>query len=85
MKKTPVKAIISSLLLLIFLFLAVSGAMLYFGKTGVVMAFARSALRTAHTCAAAIMCILVIVHLILNCRVYISELKSLFGNRRSKK
>jgi len=85
MKRLPVKAIISSLLLLAFLFLAISGAMLYFGKTGVVMGFARAALRNAHTWAAAFMCILVCVHLILNFRIYISELKSLARRRENNK
>jgi len=78
MKKMHIKAIVSSLLLLVFLFLAVSGAMLYFGKTGVVLGFARSGLRSAHTFAAATMCLLVIAHLLLNIRVYISEIKSFF-------
>jgi len=79
MKRLHVKAIISSLLLLSFLFLAISGAMLHFGKTGVVMGFARGSLRNAHTWAAVFMCILVFVHLIMNIRLYISELKSLIG------
>ena len=82
MKRLPVKAIISSLLLLIFLFLAISGAMLYFGKTGLIMGFARNAIRNAHTWAAAFMCILVSIHLILNCRQYLGELKSLFKRKK---
>ena len=85
MKRLRVKAVISSLLVLIFLFLATSGAMLYFGKTGVVMGFARSSLRNAHTCAAAFMCVLVIVHLVLNCRLYFSELKALVRRGVSEK
>jgi len=83
MKRLSVKAIVSSLMLLIFMFLATSGAMLYFGKTGVVMGLSRSALRNAHTLAAVLMCILVLIHLILNYRLYFSELKSIFG--RSQK
>jgi len=85
MKKLPVKAIISSLLLLVLLFLAITGSMLHFGKTGVVMGFARSALRNSHTWAAALMCILVIIHLILNRRLYLSELKSLVKRRDNKR
>ena len=84
MKKIPFKAVISSLLLLAFLFLATSGSMLYFGKTGVVLGFARGALRDAHTLAAALMSVLVIIHLISNGRVFLSELKSLFKRLRSK-
>jgi len=78
MKRLSVKAIVSSLLLLAFLFLAASGAMLYFGKTGVVMGFARGSLRNAHAWVAASMCVLVLIHLFLNNRSYIKELKSLF-------
>ena len=82
MKRLPVKAILSSLLLLTFLFLAASGAMLYFGKTGVVMGFARGTLLNAHAWAAVIMSVLVILHLFLNRGLYFSGLKSLF--RRGK-
>jgi len=81
MKKLPVKAIISSLLLLTLLFLAVSGAMLYFGKTGMIMGITRNALRNAHTWGAALMCILCFIHLVLNRRLYFNELKSFFGHR----
>jgi len=84
MKRLHIKAIVSSLLLLIFLFLAISGAMLYFGKTGVVMGFTRSGLRSAHTCAAIAMCLLVLVHLFINRRLYFNELKSLFGRGEKK-
>jgi len=85
MKKFPLKAILSTLLLLVFLFLAASGTMLYFGKTGLIMGIARSAIRDAHTMAAALMCILAVIHLILNRRVYFSELKSLSKRSRDKR
>ena len=49
------------------------------------MGIARNVLRSAHTWAAASMCVLVFVHLILNCRQYIGELKSLFKRREEKK
>ena len=82
MKRSHVKAIISSLLLLVFLFLATSGALLYFGKTGVVMGLARNDIRNAHTWAAASMCLLALIHLVLNRRVYFGELKSLFKRKK---
>ena len=81
MKRLSVKAIVSSLMLLIFVFMGISGAMLNFGKTGVVMGFSRNALRSAHAWAAVIMCVLVLVHLFLNRRLYLSGLKSLFGRK----
>jgi len=77
MNRLSVKAVISSLLLLAFLFLAASGAMLYFGKTGVVLGFARGAIRNAHTSAAVVMCVLVVLHLIMNRSLYMREIKAL--------
>jgi len=82
MDKLSFKAVVSSLLLLTILFLAASGAALYFGKTGVVLGFARSGIRSAHTWAAVSMCVLVLAHLILNRRLYFKELKSLFRGSR---
>ena len=73
----PLKALISSLLLLLFLFLAFSGALLYFGKTGMVMGFARNTLREAHAWAAALTCILAAVHFFINRRIYLAEVKSI--------
>ena len=77
MKKIRLKAILSSLLILLILFLASSGALLYFNKTGMVIGMARSSLRDAHTIAAGSMCILIAVHLVLNRRLYSKELKAL--------
>jgi len=81
MKSISVKAVISSLMILVFVFLAASGAMLYFGKTGVVLGFARSGLRSAHTLAAVVMCLLALVHFIMNRRQYIAGLRSLAGGK----
>ena len=77
MKQLSIKAILSSLLLLTFLFLALSGALLYFGKTGVVLGFTRHTLRNAHAWAALLMCVLASVHLFLNLRLFGAELRSL--------
>ena len=77
MKKLRLKAILSSLLILVFLFLAFSGALLYFNKTGMVLGMPRGSLRDAHTVAAACTCVLIIAHVILNRRVYRRELESL--------
>jgi hypothetical protein len=80
MKKSHLKAVLSSLMLLTFIFLAVSGAMLFFGKAGVVLGFARSSLLGAHVRAAILMCALVLTHFILNRRLFFSELKSFKNN-----
>jgi len=84
MKKVSIKAVLSTLLILIFLFLAFTGALLYFGKTGVVWGFSRHLLREIHFWAAVSMCALVPVHLILNLGLYLSELK-MFGKKKNDK
>ena len=76
-KKPSIKAIISSLLILIFLFLVFTGALMYFGKTGVVWGVSRYNLRAVHFWVAVSMCILIPVHFIVNFRLYRSELKAL--------
>ena len=83
MKKNHIKAMLSGLLLLAFLVLAISGAMLYFGKTGVILGLPRGSLRDAHALTALIMCVLVLAHLFLNRRVFSSELKSLIERIRN--
>ena len=77
----PLKALLSTLLLLDFLYLTFSGLLLYFGKTGVVMGMARGALRSGHARAAFLMCALIILHFYLNRRIYFSEIKKLVKRR----
>ena len=81
MKQLSLKAILSTLLLLLFLFLGFSGALLYFGKTGMVMGITRSTLRETHAWAALLMCVLIPAHLLLNRRLYLTELKVLFKRK----
>jgi len=81
MRQLSLKAIISSLLLLIFLFLAVSGSLLYFGKTGMLLGFSRYAWRAAHALAALLICVLISAHIFLNRRLYLKELSAL-GKRK---
>ena len=71
-----IRAAVSCLLMLLFVYLATSGALLYFGKTGVVMGMARSTLRETHGGAALLMCALVIVHVCLNRRLLRGEWKA---------
>ena len=81
MKKAALKAVLSSLLILLFIFLAFTGALLFFGKTGVVWGISRGALRSCHFAAAITICVLIIIHLILNRRQYFSELRALIKKR----
>jgi len=82
-KKLSVKAVVSTLLIVLFLFLAFSGALLYFGKTGMVWGVSRAVLREVHFYVACALCILVPVHLVLNFKLYLQELRSV-GKRKDE-
>jgi len=84
MKFSAVKAILSTLLLIAFLILVFSGALLYFGKTGVVWGISRYMLRGVHFCAAVLICICAPVHLFLNRKAYKAELRSCLGSGRKR-
>jgi len=84
MKKLSIKAILSIVLVLVFLALAFTGALLYFGKTGVVLGVSRHVLRQVHFWVAASMCTLVPVHLLLNLRTLRTELRTLRDNKRDE-
>ena len=77
MKSSAVRAILSTVLILALAALVFTGALLYFGKTGVVWGISRSALRSAHFAAAVAMCLFAAVHLFLNRRAYLAELRAL--------
>ena len=77
MKKISLKALLSTLLMVVLLILIFTGALLYFGKTGVIWGISRGVLRKFHFFTAVSMCVLVTVHLSLNCRLFLSELRAL--------
>ena len=79
MNKLVFKAVISSILVLAVLFLAVSGALLFFGKAGMVWGIARSVLRSIHFWVAVSMCLLTVVHFALNRKQYQAGLRRLVG------
>ena len=82
MKKSIIKAVISTLLLLTVLLLAATGALLYFGKTGLVWGISRYFLREFHFYMAIFMCVLAVVHMVLNFRQYFSALCAIMRRRR---
>ena len=84
MNKLSVKAIISTLLIIVFLLLALSGGMLHFATTGLVWGFTRHFLREFHFWIAVAMCALVIAHFILNSRLFGSEVRSIFRKKGPK-
>lgn len=77
MKLSAVKAVLSTLLIPVFLTLVLSGALLYFGKTGVIWGIPRYMIRNGHTAAAALMCIIIPIHFVINRRIYRAELRAL--------
>ena len=72
MKKLRIKALLSTLLMLVVLLMAVSVVMLYFGKTGLVLGISRFILREIHFWAAVSLCVLLAAHLALNFRAYLA-------------
>ena len=75
MKKTSLKTAISTLLILFILSLALTGALLYFGKTGMIWGISRNVLREIHFWVAVVLCVLIVMHLILNRRLYLAGLR----------
>ena len=77
MKRPLIKAILSVLLVLIFVLLAFTGALLHYGKTGIVWGISRHILREVHFWVAISMCVLIPVHFVLNYRVLRAELRAI--------
>lgn len=85
MKRTTIKTVISVLLLLAFLYLAATGTMLYFGKTGLVLGIPRHVLLDTHAWVALAIVVLVVLHFILNLRLFTAGFKSLAKRKRNSK
>ena len=82
--KIRVRAILSTLLILCMVYLGFTGALMFFGKTGVVMGVSRNALRVSHFWVAVSILALAVVHLVLNFRIYLNELRAFFRDRTGK-
>ena len=78
-KKNSIKAIISTILVFLFLCLAFTGALLHFGKTGVVWGIPRGVLSGIHFWAAVLTCALTAAHFMLNFKQYKVQLRALSG------
>ena len=77
-KYTKLKAFISCLLIAILILVSVSGAMLYFGKTGLVLGISRAFLRNFHAGCAVLFVLLAVCHLTLNLKSLLAGLSSTF-------
>ena len=82
MNKPLLKAVLSTLLMISFLLLAVSGFAMHFNTTGLVLGLPRYLLRQLHTVCAAVMSAAVLLHLALNLKLLRAEWKQ---GRRNKK
>ena len=78
MKRIQVKALISCVLILLLLIISISGAMLLFGKTGLIWGLSRAFLLHFHARCALLFLVLALCHLVLNFRSLALGLKSLF-------
>ena len=79
MKKQTYKALVSTVMIILFLCMAFTGALLHFGKTGVVWGIPRGVLSNIHFWAAVLMCVFIVLHFISNFRQYKAELRVLRG------
>lgn len=77
-KSIKLKAVVSCLLILLLLLVSITGAMLYFGKTGLILGFSRAFLLNFHARCAILFLALAICHLMLNFKLLTSGLKSWF-------
>jgi len=81
MKRMRIKALISSMLILLLLAVSVSGAILYFGKTGVVLGFTRAFLLRFHAWCGLLFLAFGACHLALNFKLLTQEIRRLYGRR----
>ena len=77
MKHPSVKAILSSLLLLMMLYLGFSGCAMYFGRTGLILGITRHTLRQTHIIVGFVICILALIHFCLNMSLFTAEWRTL--------
>ena len=82
MNKPLLKAVLSTLLMISFLLLAVTGFAMHFNSTGLVLGLPRYIVRGLHTAGAAVMSAAVVLHFLLNLRTLLAEWKQ--GRRKKK-
>lgn len=85
MKKNKQRAIVSTVLLICFILVAATSAILYFNKSGIWMGIMRFTINEVHTWSGIVMMAAIIYHFILNWTMYKTELKALKKNEESKK
>lgn len=82
MKSKKFRGLISTLLILSALVSLITGAILFFLKYGMWLIFTRNFLYNIHAVSGLIMAIAVMIHFIINYRMYIMEIKEFFKHNK---
>lgn len=85
MKTMRMRAIISSILIVVALLSLSTGAILYFLQYGMWLCFTRRFLTDIHVISGLIMGTALIIHFIINRQLYVREMKSLFSRKNQVK
>jgi len=73
MRRGKIKAIISTVLLVLMLIVLITGIAMYFVKGGIILGIPRYYVTTIHVWCAFILAVFAIVHFILNAKIFKSE------------
>jgi cytochrome b subunit of formate dehydrogenase len=76
-----IKAVLSALLVICFILVMVTGLMTYFGKTGLILGIPRGYIHSVHTWSGFVMGAAVILHFILNVRIFKGEWRGFFKKK----
>ena len=82
MKPGEARGIITTILILSGLFSLSTGAILYFLKYGMWLGLTRKFINDTHAVSGLIMGIAVIIHCLLNRRIYVKRIKNLFSGKK---
>ena len=82
MNNNKLRGIISTILILSALISCITGAVLYFLQYGMWLIFTRDFLNDVHAVSGLVMALAVIVHLIINYRIYTAEIRALFQRKQ---
>ena len=84
MNRNKLRAVISTVLLICFVLVAATSAILYFNKTGMWLGIQRIVLTDIHYISGLIMLIFILVHLVINWAMYLKELKTIKKNKKDE-
>ena len=82
MKINRARGSISTILILSGFLSLITGVILYFMKYGMWLCFTRKFLNDTHVISGLIMCLAMIIHLVLNRRIYLMEMQAFLSKRK---